>query len=99
MPDPFQVGITRDFLGPDGRMTYKDIGLGLLDAEWSCSYRFLDELLSPVAARQIASCDAVLSLTPAWNHDTFEAGADRLLIVARFGVGFDMCDVAALTAN
>lgn len=99
MAGMFEVGITRDFIGPNGRMTYKDIGLGLLDREPQCAYRFLDELKSPVAPEQIAPLDAVLSLTPGWKADTFAGGAERLLIVARFGVGFDMCDVAALTAN
>ncbi len=80
-------------------MSYKDIGLGLLDAEPSCGYRFLDDMKNPVSPDQIADCDAVLSLTPAWNSETFARGAERLLIVARFGVGFDMCGVAELTSN
>jgi phosphoglycerate dehydrogenase-like enzyme len=99
MEEKFQVGITRDFIGPDGRMTYRDIGLGLLDREPLCAYRFFDENKTPAAPEQIAHCDAVLSLTPGWKAETFAEGADRLLIVARFGVGYDMCDVAALTAN
>lgn len=99
MTKDFQIGVTRDFIGPNGRMTYKDIGLGLLDAEPSCVHHFFEEGRSPVAPSQIADCDAVLSLTPTWNSQTFAEGADRLLIVARFGVGYDMCDVDALTAN
>lgn len=99
MKNKFQVGISRDFIGPDGRMTYKSIGLGLLDKEPQCTYRFFEEHKSPVAPEQIADCDAVLSLTPGWKPETFANGAERLLIVARFGVGYDMCDVAALTAN
>jgi len=99
MSDPFQVGITRDFIAESGQLTYKDIGLGLLDAETRCRYQFLAENHNPVRPEQIASLDAVLSLTPAWKAETFAGGAERLLIVARFGVGYDMCDVAALTAN
>src|SRR5438105_2700927 len=99
MQGSFQVGITRDFIGPDGCMSYKDIGLGLLDSEPVCAHRFFDQHVSPVAPEQIAECDAVLALTPGWTSETFAQGADRLLIVARFGVGYDMCDVAAMTAN
>ncbi len=99
MGDSFRVGITRDFLADGGRFTYKDIGLGLLDAEPRCRYEFFSERQSPVQPRQIAALDAVLSLTPAWNAATFAGGAGRLLHVARFGVGFDMCDVPVLTAN
>ena len=69
------------------------------EAESQCRYEFLAEHHSPVRPEQIASLDAVLSLTPGWKAETFDAGAERLLIVARFGVGYDMCDEAALTAN
>lgn len=99
MAEKFQVGITRDFLGAEGRLTYKDIGLGLLDNESRCTYRFLDEHKSPVTPEQAAAFDAVLSLTPGWKAETFAGGAERLLLVARFGVGYDTCDVGALTAN
>lgn len=99
MSNLFQVGISRDFIAENGQLTYKDIGLRLLETEARCRYEFLAEHHSPVRPEQIASLDAVLSLTPGWKAETFAAGAERLLIVARFGVGYDMCDVAALTAN
>jgi phosphoglycerate dehydrogenase-like enzyme len=99
MNDHFRVGVTRDFVAENGRLTYKDIGLGLLDDNPRCRYDFLDAQYSPVRGEQIRGLDAVLSLTPAWTSQTFEGGAGRLLIVARFGVGYDMCDVAAMTAN
>src|SRR5207244_8773998 len=53
----------------------------------------------PVPPEQTAGLDAVLVRPPAWTTETFAQGAARLLIVARFGVGYDTCDVAALTAN
>src|ERR1051325_11325021 len=80
-------------------MAYKDIGLGLIDGEPGCGYHFFDTHQNPVSPEQMAGSDAVLSLTPAWNATTFANGAQRLLIVARFGVGYDMCDVAELTRN
>ncbi len=99
MGEQFRIGITRDFIADNGKLTYKNIGLHLLDADSQCRHEFFAEHHSPVRPEQIAGFDAVLSLTPAWNTETFAGGADRLLIVARFGVGYDMCDVAALTAN
>lgn len=99
MDNRFQVGITRDFIAESGQLTYKDIGLGLLKAEPLCRYAFFAEHHNPVRPEQIASVDAVLSLAPRWSAETLENGAERLLLVARFGVGYDMCDVAALTAN
>ena len=96
---PFTVGITRDMLDPAGRLVYRDIGLRLLDNEPRVRYHFFSEHVSPVSPGQIAGCDAVLALTPVWNAVTFAEGAGRLLHVARFGVGYDCVDVAALTAN
>jgi D-3-phosphoglycerate dehydrogenase len=94
----FRVGLTRDFLDSDGNLTYRDIGLPLFEAA-GLQYGFLSEHGSPVTPAQIADLDAVLSLTPAWNTATFAHGAERLLIVARFGVGYDQCDVPVMTAN
>ena len=99
MDDLFTVGVTRDFISASGELAYKDIGLGLLDAEARCRQSFFAEHHSPVQPDQIASIDAALSLTPGWTAETFAQGAERLLIVSRFGVGYDMCDVAAMTAN
>ncbi len=97
--EPFQVGITRDFVAESGELTYKNIGLGLLQAEPECQYKFFSEHHNPVQPYQKDSVDAVLSLTPGWNAETLADGAERLLIVARFGVGYDMCDLPVLTAN
>ncbi len=99
MSNQFEIGITRDFIAESGVLTYKDIGLGLLDAEPRCRHEFFPAHNSPLLPEQIANVDAVLSLAPAWKASTLAAGAERLLIVARFGVGYDMCDVPALTAN
>ncbi len=32
MNHKFRIGLTRDFLTPDGKLTYKDMGLRVLDA-------------------------------------------------------------------
>jgi D-3-phosphoglycerate dehydrogenase len=92
----FTVGVTRDFLTPDGQLAYKDIGLGLIEREPGMRWRFLDEKRDEIGADQLDGIDAVLSLTPKWTGRSV-AGADLLLAVARFGVGYDMCDVPALS--
>jgi phosphoglycerate dehydrogenase-like enzyme len=99
MGKPFTVGITRDFVDAEGRLTYRDIGLGLLEADPAVRYTFFPTLSTPMPPAMVADVNAVLSLTPVWNRATFADGAERLLIVARFGVGYDMCDVAAFTDN
>jgi phosphoglycerate dehydrogenase-like enzyme len=98
MSQPFTVRLTRDFLDDQGRLTYDPIGLDLLDAA-GADHAFFPQDQSPVTPGMIAEVDAVLSLTPRWNAETFAEGAERLLHVARFGVGYDTCDVGVLTAN
>lgn len=95
----FTVGITRDFLTANGELTYKDIGLGVVEAEPRSRYAFFEENKNPVTPDQIADVDAALSLGAGWKAATFAEGAERLLIVARFGVGYDMCDVPEMTKN
>jgi phosphoglycerate dehydrogenase-like enzyme len=99
MSGVFRIGVTRDFLDSEGRLTYRDIGLGLLRDEPRVEHAFFPEFRSPVPPAAIAETDAVLTLMPVWNAATFAEGAERLLIVARFGVGYDSCEVPVLTAN
>src|SRR5215472_1579697 len=98
MPDPFRVGVTRDFLGPDGRITFGDIGLSLLDRHPGLSWEFLSEETSELRPDQVQDYDALLVLGPRVTAATLE-GVGRLAIVARFGVGYDSVDVPACTRN
>lgn len=96
MNTPFSLGLTRDFLTPDGQLVYKDIGLGRLDAGSHLTHRFLDEHRPLVTPDQLEGLNAVISLTPKYDASSF-SGLDRLLAIVRFGVGYDMVDVAACT--
>ena len=97
MSERFRVGVTRDFLKPDGTIGFGDIGLGLLDAAPGVDWEFLAEDTRELRGDQVAAYDALLVLTPRVSAATL-AGADRLAIVARFGVGYDNVDVPACTA-
>src|SRR6185503_2579827 len=97
MPGPFRVGLTRDFLSPEGTLVYQDIGLELLDRAPAIERSFLEPHPSPLRPADVAGLDAVLSLAPAWTAETLK-GAERLVGVVRFGVGYDMVDLAACTA-
>ena len=97
MSETFRVGLTRDFLAPDGSLGYGDIGLGLLDAAPGVVREFLPENVSELRPEDVAGYDALLVLAPRVTAATLR-GADRLAIVARFGVGYDNVDVEACTA-
>jgi D-3-phosphoglycerate dehydrogenase len=96
MTKPFRVGLTRDFLCPDGTFGFGDIGLSLLDQAPGVAWEFLAEDTRELRAEQVRDYDALLVLGPRVTAATL-AGAERLAIVARFGVGYDNVDVAACT--
>ena len=95
MPNEFHVALVADLLGSDGEVVFKDFGIELLD-EAGVSHAFLAEDRSPVTPDQLADFDVVISMGQAYTRDTF-AGVERLALVARTGVGYDMIDLDAAT--
>ncbi|MGC2331079.1 MAG: NAD(P)-dependent oxidoreductase [Candidatus Acidiferrales bacterium] len=74
-----------------------DIGLQTLEHTPGVSVEFFSEFLLEVSPNQLVGYDAVISLAPRYTSATF-AGTDiNLSLLARFGVGYDMVDVQALT--
>jgi phosphoglycerate dehydrogenase-like enzyme len=103
MSDAFRVGLTRDFLKPDGSLAFEDVGLDVLDRAPGLTWEYVPAV-SPSAAptsellpEQVSGYDALLVLAPPVSAATL-AGADRLLLVARVGVGYDSVDVPACTS-
>jgi D-3-phosphoglycerate dehydrogenase len=91
----FRVGVTHDFLGPGGSPGFGDIGLDLLEGA-GIAWEFLppsEGEISPECAREF---DGLLVLAPKVSARTV-AGAGRLKVIARFGVGYDNVDVPACT--
>jgi phosphoglycerate dehydrogenase-like enzyme len=95
MAEPFRVGLTHDFLAPDGRLAYRDIGLDLLDAA-GIEHRVMDEHPMLMRPEDLRDYDAVISLAPRYEAQSLH-GVNRLVAILRFGVGYDMVDVAACT--
>jgi len=98
MVDKFRVGITNDFLTGDGEPAFGDIGLGLLEAELNVNYEYFTEHHVEATLEQIADIDAVITLYPQFNENNLR-NSERLTLIARFGVGYDMIDVEACTRN
>jgi D-3-phosphoglycerate dehydrogenase len=93
--EPFRVGVTRDFLKPDGTLGFGDIGLSILEQS-GLVWEFLAEHTSELRPQQLVGYDALLLLAPRLTADSL-VGVDRLKLVARFGVGYDNVDVPACT--
>lgn len=98
MPKPFRVGLTRDFLKPDGSLGFGDIGLDVLDSDTRIQREFLPDYGSELPAEVANEFDALLVLAPKVTAKTLD-GCERLTVVARFGVGYDNVDVPACTRN
>jgi phosphoglycerate dehydrogenase-like enzyme len=94
----FRVGITRDFLKPDGSLGFGDIGLGLLDQRKDLRREFLPQAAGELSRDVADEFDALLVLAPRVTARTVD-GCRRLSLVARFGVGYDNVDVDACTRN
>jgi len=92
----FRVGLTGDFLRPDGSVGFGDIGLGMLDGRPDLEYEFLPDGGEELVPDQVRPYDALILLGPRLTAATLE-GADRLALVARFGVGYDNVDLRACT--
>ena len=93
----FRVGVTRDFLGPDGTCDLDDIAGPLFD-EAGLHWEYIAENTPVLEAAQVQDYDALLVLGAGITEDTF-AGVDKLAVIARFGVGYDKVDVEACTQN
>lgn len=98
MQNPFRVGVTRDFLKPDGSLGFGDIGLAKLEQQPGLAWEFLPENYVELPPQIADQYDALLVLAPRVTRETV-AGSRRLGLVARFGVGYDTVDVPACTEN
>ncbi|MFC6357110.1 NAD(P)-dependent oxidoreductase [Luethyella okanaganae] len=97
MADTFRVALTRDFRSDDGTIGWGDIGMAQLEAEPGIEWEFLPVDETPLSPGALAGFDGVMVLGNAVSAESL-VGADRLKVVARFGVGYDTIDLDACTA-
>ena len=93
----FRIGVTRDFLRPDGTSDLDNIANPLFE-QAGLQWEYIAENTPALTGAQVQDYDALLVLGTAITAETF-VGAERLAIIARFGVGYDKVDVAACTEN
>jgi phosphoglycerate dehydrogenase-like enzyme len=93
----FIVTLTADFYDSAGAPKYRDIGLSVLAEHPHIEQRVFKEDHKQIGADQIGDAQGVIVLTPAVTAESVSQ-ADNLLVMARFGVGYDSVDVKACTA-
>src|SRR4030067_474103 len=94
MKERFRIRITRDFLRPDGTSVYGDFGLDLLKNAANVEWDYLPEVVPELRPEDVRVCDVLLVDGPRLTARSLE-GADRLVVLARYGAGYDGIDVQA----
>jgi phosphoglycerate dehydrogenase-like enzyme len=92
----FIVTLTADFNDDSGAPKFKDIGLSVLAGHPHIEQRVFKQHRNPIEAAQIDGAQGVIVLTPSITAQSV-AKSDSLLVMARFGVGYDNVDVKACT--
>jgi phosphoglycerate dehydrogenase-like enzyme len=98
--NPFHVGVSRDLLLPGTEEPMAEVGLGALEAA-GLSWGFLDDYPGyngEVAPELIEGCDGLFILGSRFTVRSFAGASERLVCLARWGVGYDRIDVPACTA-
>lgn len=92
---PFEVAFSGDFFDRGGRFAYPDFDISALVENPAIALRFLPprEVIEPA---DLAGVDALVIDDPLITRASLPDDG-RLVLVARFGVGFDSVDVAALS--
>ena len=92
--EKFVVALTADFYDGNGAPKYRDLGLSVLAENPRIEQRVFKEHRKQIGAEQIGGTNGVVVLTPAVTAESV-SNADQLLVIARFGVGYDAVDVKA----
>ncbi len=93
----FLVALTADFYDSAGAGKYRDIGLSVLAEHPHIEQRRFKEHRQQIGPDQVGDAQGVIVLTPAVTAESVSK-ADNLLVMARFGVGYDAVDVKACAA-
>ena len=93
----FVVALTADFYDAAGALKFRDIGLSVLAENPKIEQRVVKEHRKQIGADQIRDAQGVIVLTPDVTAESV-SNPDNLLVMARFGVGYDSVDVKACTA-
>src|SRR4051794_19460531 len=93
----FIVTLTADFFDSAGKPKYRDLGLSILGQHPQIEQRVFKDHRKEIGPDQLDQAQGVIVLTPAVTAASVSR-ANELLVVARFGVGYDAVDVPACTA-
>ncbi|HVL55413.1 MAG TPA: NAD(P)-dependent oxidoreductase [Burkholderiaceae bacterium] len=92
----FRLGLTRDLLTPDGRASFGDAALAVLQANPRIDWEYLPEPVDEITPAIASRYDGLYVNSPRVTRESVGGAGCRVRIVARHGVGYDSVDVRAL---
>ncbi len=95
----YRIGLSRDLLDASGKPIFAPVALSVLEDDPLLEWEWFGDGAAPVSADDIAKYDGICLGAPALRAQCLERADRRTRIVARFGVGFDHCDIPALTRS
>jgi phosphoglycerate dehydrogenase-like enzyme len=94
---PFAVGVTRDFRRQDGSFAFSPAAdLDAIDRAAGIAWEFVAEDLPELTPALLRDYDALLHFSARVSAASLD-GVDRLVLLARSGVGLDFIDLTACT--
>lgn len=98
MGSTYRLGIDRTLRRPDATSELRELGFTELEEASDVAWGFLAQATSEISARQMKPLHALI-LDTARVSEASLAGADDLIVIARFGVGYDAVDVEACSRS
>lgn len=95
----FRLGLTRDLLTPDGKASFGEAALEVLQGNPAIEWEYLPESVSEITPAIAARYDGLYVNAPLVTKASVANPDCRVRIVARHGVGYDSVDVPALGAR
>jgi D-3-phosphoglycerate dehydrogenase len=97
MPDDaFKVGVTRDVRRPDGTFVFAPASLSALDDDPRIVWELLPEDRRELPPEYLRDLDGLFHFSPVVSAASLD-GVERLVLIARQGVGLDFIDLDACT--
>ena len=93
----FTVGVTRDVRRPDGTLAFAPYDLSPLE-RGGLTWSFLEDDARPLTPELLSGIDGLYHFSAPLTAASLE-GIERLVILARHGVGLDFVDVDACTEH
>jgi phosphoglycerate dehydrogenase-like enzyme len=93
----YRIGVSRDLVDAAGQPMFDPVAFDVLKGDPALEWEWFGDGARGVTADEIAAYDGICLGAPPMRAAALGRGDQRARIIARFGAGFDYCDVDALT--